>query len=212
MDYLHDFYADTAMFGGGVPPRVAAMSFWRGARGFCHRPAGPVAPTIKTVEGAKPAGGRATRDLLRQRGATAEYEIPADQPGYFSSSFDVRRAGDPGKTGWVAGRKTVIELVTSSSFGAWPARARPRSFRAPAYRAMGVRRMPGFAHRIGHFSLLCLPKQLVSQQELPRPGDVPEPGSARRSCLIQLDCTSSHQLPTFHSPQAPRPPSSSEPK
>jgi aminocarboxymuconate-semialdehyde decarboxylase len=53
MDYLHDFYADTAMFGGGVPATRCGYEFF----GADHvvfatdTPLGPIAPTIKTVEG-----------------------------------------------------------------------------------------------------------------------------------------------------------------
>jgi len=53
MDYLHDFYADTAMFGGGVHATRCGLEFF----GADHvvfatdTPLGPIAPTIKTVEG-----------------------------------------------------------------------------------------------------------------------------------------------------------------
>ncbi len=53
MDYLHDFYADTAMFGGGVAATRCGYEFF----GTDHvvfatdAPLGPIAPTIKTVKG-----------------------------------------------------------------------------------------------------------------------------------------------------------------
>jgi len=53
MDYLHDFYGDTAMFGGGVHATRCGLEFF----GADHvvfatdAPLGPIAPTIKTVEG-----------------------------------------------------------------------------------------------------------------------------------------------------------------
>jgi uncharacterized protein len=53
MDYLHDFYADTAMFGGGVPATRCGLEFF----GADHvvfatdAPLGPIAPTIETVAG-----------------------------------------------------------------------------------------------------------------------------------------------------------------
>ena len=53
MDYLHDFYADTAMFGGGVPATRCGYEFF----GADHvvfatdSPLGPIAPTIKTIDG-----------------------------------------------------------------------------------------------------------------------------------------------------------------
>ena len=53
MDYLHDFYADTAMFGGGVPATRCGYEFF-GAEHVVFAtdaPLGPIAPTIKTVEG-----------------------------------------------------------------------------------------------------------------------------------------------------------------
>jgi aminocarboxymuconate-semialdehyde decarboxylase len=52
MDYLHDFYADTAMFGGGVPATRCGFEFF----GADHvvfatdTPLGPITPTIKTVQ------------------------------------------------------------------------------------------------------------------------------------------------------------------
>jgi predicted TIM-barrel fold metal-dependent hydrolase len=52
MDYMHDFYGDTAMFGGGVPATRCGLEFF----GTDHvvfatdAPLGPIAPTIKTVE------------------------------------------------------------------------------------------------------------------------------------------------------------------
>jgi len=52
MDYLHDFYGDTAMFGGGVHATRCGLEFF----GADHvvfatdAPLGPIAPTIKTVE------------------------------------------------------------------------------------------------------------------------------------------------------------------
>src|SRR5882672_10384720 len=51
MDYLHDFYGDTAMFGGGVPATRCGLEFF----GADHvvfatdAPLGPIAPTIATV-------------------------------------------------------------------------------------------------------------------------------------------------------------------
>jgi aminocarboxymuconate-semialdehyde decarboxylase len=52
MDYLHDFYADTAMFGGGVPATRCGLEFF----GADHvvfatdTPLGPIAPTIRTIQ------------------------------------------------------------------------------------------------------------------------------------------------------------------
>ena len=53
MDYLHDFYADTAMFGGGVPATRCGYEFF-GADHVVFAtdlPLGPIAPTIKTIDG-----------------------------------------------------------------------------------------------------------------------------------------------------------------
>jgi aminocarboxymuconate-semialdehyde decarboxylase len=53
MDYLHDFYADTAMFGGGVPATRCGLEFFGPDRVVyaTDTPLGPIAPTIKTVRG-----------------------------------------------------------------------------------------------------------------------------------------------------------------
>jgi aminocarboxymuconate-semialdehyde decarboxylase len=53
MDYLHDFYADTAMFAGGVHATRCGLEFF-GADHVVYAtdtPLGPIAPTIKTVKG-----------------------------------------------------------------------------------------------------------------------------------------------------------------
>ena len=52
MDYLHDFYADTAMFGGGVPATRCGLEFFGADRVVfaTDTPLGPIAPTIKTVK------------------------------------------------------------------------------------------------------------------------------------------------------------------
>ena len=53
MDYMHDFYGDTAMFGGGAHAIRCGLEFF----GADHvvfatdAPLGPIAPTIKTVKG-----------------------------------------------------------------------------------------------------------------------------------------------------------------
>jgi uncharacterized protein len=52
MDYLHDFYGDTAMFGGGVAATRCGFEFF----GADHvvfatdTPLGPIAPTIATIK------------------------------------------------------------------------------------------------------------------------------------------------------------------
>jgi predicted TIM-barrel fold metal-dependent hydrolase len=52
MDYLHDFYADTAMFGGGVYATRCGLEFFGADRVVfaTDAPLGPIGPTIKTVE------------------------------------------------------------------------------------------------------------------------------------------------------------------
>ena len=62
MDYLHDFYADTAMFGGGVHALRCGFEFF----GADHvvfatdTPLGPIAPAIEGVKqlGLSPADER----------------------------------------------------------------------------------------------------------------------------------------------------------
>ncbi|MGC1695459.1 MAG: amidohydrolase family protein, partial [Pseudolabrys sp.] len=52
MDYLHDFFADTAMFGGGVHATRCGFEFF-GADKIVFAtdtPLGPIAPTIETVK------------------------------------------------------------------------------------------------------------------------------------------------------------------
>ena len=53
LDYLHDFYADTAMFGGGVPATRCGYEFFGADKVVfaTDTPLGPIAPTIKTVKG-----------------------------------------------------------------------------------------------------------------------------------------------------------------
>jgi aminocarboxymuconate-semialdehyde decarboxylase len=52
MDYLHEFYADTAMFGGGPHATRCGLEFF-GADQVVYAtdtPLGPIAPTIKTID------------------------------------------------------------------------------------------------------------------------------------------------------------------
>jgi uncharacterized protein len=53
MDYLHDFHADTAMYGGGVHATRCGVEFFGADKVVfaTDTPFGPIAPTIKTVEG-----------------------------------------------------------------------------------------------------------------------------------------------------------------
>ena len=52
MDYLHDFYADTAMFGGGVHATRCGFEFFGADQVVfaTDTPLGPIAPTIETVK------------------------------------------------------------------------------------------------------------------------------------------------------------------
>jgi uncharacterized protein len=52
-DYLHDFYADTAMFGGGIPATRCGYEFFGAERVVfaTDTPLGPIAPTIETIRG-----------------------------------------------------------------------------------------------------------------------------------------------------------------
>ena len=52
MDYLHGFYADTAMFGGGSHATRCGLEFF-GADQVVYAtdtPLGPIGPTIKTID------------------------------------------------------------------------------------------------------------------------------------------------------------------
>ena len=52
MDYLHDFYADTAMFGGGAHALRCGLEFFGGEHVVfaTDTPLGPIGPTIKAIE------------------------------------------------------------------------------------------------------------------------------------------------------------------
>jgi aminocarboxymuconate-semialdehyde decarboxylase len=52
MDYLYDFYADTAMFGGGAPATRCGLEFFGPDQVVfaTDTPLGPIAPTIATVK------------------------------------------------------------------------------------------------------------------------------------------------------------------
>jgi uncharacterized protein len=52
MDYLHDFYADTAMFGGGVHATRCGLEFFSANQVVfaTDTPLGPIAPTIETIK------------------------------------------------------------------------------------------------------------------------------------------------------------------
>ena len=52
MDYLHDFFADTAMFGGGAHAIRCGLEFFGADKVIfaTDAPLGPIAPTIKSVE------------------------------------------------------------------------------------------------------------------------------------------------------------------
>jgi predicted TIM-barrel fold metal-dependent hydrolase len=52
MDYLHDFYADTAMFGGGSHALRCGLEFFGGEHVVfaTDTPLGPIGPTIKAIE------------------------------------------------------------------------------------------------------------------------------------------------------------------
>jgi aminocarboxymuconate-semialdehyde decarboxylase len=62
MEYLHDFFADTAMFGGGVAATRCGLEFFGPDQVVfaTDTPLGPIAPTIHTVRklGLAPADER----------------------------------------------------------------------------------------------------------------------------------------------------------
>ena len=76
-DYLHDFYADTAMFGGGVPAtRCGYRVFRRGTRCFCNRYAARADRAHdQNRQGIGAIGGRRTQIVLRQRRELAQDEL-----------------------------------------------------------------------------------------------------------------------------------------
>ena len=77
MDYLHDFYADTAMFGGGVPATRCGFEFFGADKVVfaTDTPLGPIAPTIKTVKGLGLSASRRAQAVLRQCREAAEDEV-----------------------------------------------------------------------------------------------------------------------------------------
>jgi uncharacterized protein len=52
MDYMHDFYGDTAMFGGGVHALRCGLEFFGAGHVVfaSDAPLGPIPPTIKAIE------------------------------------------------------------------------------------------------------------------------------------------------------------------
>ena len=171
MDYLHDFYADTAMFGGGVPATRCGYEFF-GAEHVVFAtdaPLGPISADHQNSGRAKPAGGRATRDLLRQRGATAEYEIQLTNPGYFFFFLSTSAAlVTPVKLGGSLAGKLSSELVATSS--SWRlARSRSASIlsRTGLSRWLFRECLDSLIESVIS-SLLCLPKRISVATRTPK--------------------------------------------
>ena len=67
-DYLHDFYGDTALFGGGIQAVRCGLEFF----GSDHvvfatdTPLGPIAPTIDTIRRLDIAEERPAQDILSE--------------------------------------------------------------------------------------------------------------------------------------------------
>ena len=200
LDYLRDFYADTAMFGGGAHALRCGLDFFGSDRVIfaTDTPLGPIAPTIEAIDRLQLRRG-APQAVRRQCRAAAEAE--ANSAVLFLLHVGgVGRADSAGGerrriAGWKALVNRDIDFVAVS-------------FSSPLALLLGL-----FPNRLVIGVLVHRALHYVKRK---RAAAIPVPGlkaqQNQRSCLIQASCTSSHQLPTFHWPQAPRPPSSSGPE
>ena len=126
MDYLHDFFADTAMFGGGMAGTRCGYEFFGADRVVfaTDAPLGPIAPTIKTVQGLglAPAEQRKlfrgnAEKLLKMKfkaarpGAVRRRRPASFFPGLARAAIAHRRPAAAGR--WPG--KLSSELTTTSS-------------------------------------------------------------------------------------------------
>ena len=116
MDYLHDFYADTAMFGGGVAATRCGLDFFGADQVVfaTDTPLGPIAPTIATGEKAGARSDGRAKAFFRQCRKTAEDAVRLTGICLLLV-FDIGRAGHAGKTWRVARGKLSSELFATSS-------------------------------------------------------------------------------------------------
>ena len=77
MDYLHDFYADTAMFGGGAHALRCGLDFFGGEHVVfaTDAPLGPIGADHQGDRRARTGAGGGAADFLRQCRAAVEDEV-----------------------------------------------------------------------------------------------------------------------------------------
>ena len=126
MDYLHDFYADTAMFGGGVPATRCGYEFFGADRVVfaTDTPLGPIAPTIKTIKGLGLIARRRAQAVLRQRRDAAQNELLSSLLLDFLGAV-MRRS--PASSCSSCFRRNQRHAPASSSADRWPGSSRRSS-------------------------------------------------------------------------------------
>ena len=74
LDYLHDFYGDTALFGGGIHAVRCGLEFFGSEHVVfaTDTPLGPICADDRGDQAARYRGERPVQYLLRQRGAAAQ--------------------------------------------------------------------------------------------------------------------------------------------
>ena len=77
LDYMRDFYGDTALFGGGIHAVRCGLEFF-GAEHLVFAtdtPLGPIAPTIEVIKRLEIADADRRKNLRRQRRAAAQAQV-----------------------------------------------------------------------------------------------------------------------------------------
>jgi hypothetical protein len=149
------------MFGGGVGATRCGFEFF-GVNQVVFAtdtPLGPIAPTIATVKSWSLSGGR-TKDFLLKRREIAEHAILLELIRLLLP-FDIRRAGDTGKTWRVARRKAVVGTVHDLVFLALI----PRTLLLDTFANPLVKSVAPAVFGFGHF----LPPQKVTGKVSGRP-------------------------------------------
>ena len=77
LDYMHDFYADTAMFGGGVHALRCGLDFFGADKVVfaTDTPLGPIKPAIDALQCARHVGNGQTQGFLGQCRETSQKEV-----------------------------------------------------------------------------------------------------------------------------------------
>ena len=77
LDYMHDFYADTAMFGGGVHALRCGLDFFGADKVVfaTDTPLGPIKPAIDALKALGMLGRRQAQGFLGQCRETSQKEV-----------------------------------------------------------------------------------------------------------------------------------------